>query len=150
MTELVPVNYFAVLLAAISTLVVGTLWYGPLFGKPWMAMMFTPEQIAEGKKKDMGGMWKTYLAQFLGSVVMAYVLSHLIVFSATYFKTTGVTVGLSSAFWAWLGFVFPVMLGTVLWDGRPKKLFYINAGHYLASMLVMGAIIACVMWPKMA
>ena len=32
---LVPVNYLAVLLSAVSNMVVGFLWYGPLYGKEW-------------------------------------------------------------------------------------------------------------------
>ncbi|MBI3341870.1 DUF1761 domain-containing protein, partial [Candidatus Curtissbacteria bacterium] len=33
------INYMAVVAAAVVNMVLGFLWYGPLFGKPWMKMM---------------------------------------------------------------------------------------------------------------
>lgn len=45
----VAVNYLAVVVAAIIYLVVGFLWYGPLFGRRWMALMnITPSSMAGG------------------------------------------------------------------------------------------------------
>jgi hypothetical protein len=35
----ITINYAAVLLAAVANMVVGMLWYGPLFGKQWQALM---------------------------------------------------------------------------------------------------------------
>ena len=34
---MMSVNYLAVLVAAALEIGLGALWYGPLFGKPWMA-----------------------------------------------------------------------------------------------------------------
>ncbi len=138
----VPVNYLAVLVAAIAAMVVGFLWYGPLFGKPWSKLMgwgeMTPEKMKEMQKKAMLG----YVASFIGSLVMAYVLSHVTVFAQSYLGTSGWTSGLSSGFWMWLGFVAPVTLGSVLWEGKPLKLWYINASYYLVQLVVMGTLIA--------
>lgn len=136
----VPINYWAILVAAIANMVVGSLWYGPLFGKMWIAMMgFTPEKMAEAKAK---GMTKSYVLALVGSLVMAYVLAHSLVFASAYTKTTGVSAGLMAGFWNWLGFVAPVTLGSVLWEGRPWKLWILNAAHYLVALLVMGLILA--------
>ena len=33
------VNWIAVIAAAVSAFVMGGLWYGPLFGKKWMALV---------------------------------------------------------------------------------------------------------------
>jgi hypothetical protein len=32
------VNFLAILAAAVANLLLGFLWYGPLFGKPWMKL----------------------------------------------------------------------------------------------------------------
>ena len=32
------INYWAVVVAALSAFVVGWMWYGPLFGKSWMEL----------------------------------------------------------------------------------------------------------------
>lgn len=35
---MVPVNYIAVILAAVAANVLGFIWYGPLLGKQWMKL----------------------------------------------------------------------------------------------------------------
>lgn len=140
MEIVVPLNHLAVLVAALSSLVVGSLWYGPIFGKQWVALMkFTPEAMAEAKKKGMG---KTYAMQLVASLVMAYVMAHSLVFAAAYLKTSGVAAGFQVGFWNWLGFILPVSIGSGLWDGKPWKLVWINAFHYLATLCAMGVILA--------
>ena len=142
---MVPVNYIAVLVAAVVNIVLGFLWYGPLFGKPWMAMMgFTKESMDQAKKK---GMAKNYALMALGSLVMSYVLAHSFVFASTYTATTGVVGGLMVGFWSWLGFIAPVTMGTVLWEGKSWKLWILNSGYYFVGLLIMGVILA--MMPAM-
>jgi hypothetical protein len=79
----------------------------------------------------------------LGSaLIMAYVLSHATVFAQSYLNTTGVTSGLMSGFWNWLGFMFPILLGGYIYEKKPLKLVWINSGYWLVSLLAMGVIIA--------
>lgn len=136
---MVPINYLAVVLAAVASMVVGSLWYGPLFGKEWMKLM----GINKGDMRNMKGedMAKLYGVQFLGSLVMSCVLAHAIVFASAYLKTEGLVRGLMVGFWSWLGFVVPVTIGSILWEKKPVKLWLINAGNYLVTLLVMGAIL---------
>lgn len=139
----VPVNYLAVLACGIASMVIGSLWYGPVFGKQWIAWSGFPQSEVDAMKaKGMSGMWKSYALMFVGSLLMAYVLSHAIVFAESYLGEEGLTAGLMSGFWNWLGFVAPIMLGTVLWDGKPWKLYILNTGYYLVQLLVMGVILA--------
>jgi len=137
---MVPINYLAVIGAAIVACVIGFLWYGPLFGKQWMASAgLSPEKLDEMKAKGMG---TTYVLMVLSALVMSYVLAHVLVFASTYMNVSGITAGLSSGFWNWLGFVAPVSLGAVLWDGKSWTYWFITAGYYLVSLLVMGVILA--------
>jgi hypothetical protein len=137
----VPINYLAVLACGASAMVLGSLWYGPLFGKRWMALMGMnkPAQMDPAMKKAM---LRSYSLMFLGSLVMAYVLAHATVFASAYTRTTGTPAGLMSGVWNWLGFVVPVSLGTVLWENKPWKLWAINSGYYLVQLCVMGVILA--------
>lgn len=141
----VPVNYLAILAAAVSAMVLGSIWYGPLFGKQWIAMMqMTPEQIAKGKA-DKKGMMRSYGLMFIGALVMAHVLSYTLVFASDYTATFGITAGLMAGFWNWLGFVVPVTLGKVLWEGKSWKHWMLDSGYYLVDLCVMGVILA--VWP---
>ncbi|MBI1833434.1 MAG: DUF1761 domain-containing protein [Candidatus Andersenbacteria bacterium] len=136
----VPVNYLAVITSAVVNMVIGTLWYGPLFGKKWIALMkFTPEQMAEGKAKGMG---KLYAMAALTSFLMAYVLSHSLTFASAYTETTGVTAGLMVGFWSWLGFAVPITISSVLWEGKSWTLWILNIGYYLVTLLAVGVILA--------
>lgn len=136
----VPLNYLAIFGAAVVSMVVGYIWYGPLFGKVWMKEMgMEKKDMSEAMKKGAG---KSYLLMFCGSLVMSYVLAHATVFAAAYFKLTGITAGLMSGFWNWLGFVVPVTLGSILWEGKSVKLWVLNNGYYLLTLLAMGAVVA--------
>ena len=139
----VYVSYLAIFVAAILNMVLGSVWYGPLFGKQWMALMGMSKEKMDSQK-NKGGMWKNYLLAFIGSLVMGYVLSHSIVFAGSYLNMSGVQAGMMAGFWSWLGFVAPVTLGTVLWEGKPWKLWFLLNGYYLISLLIMGSVLA--MW----
>ena|SRR3989344_3353365 len=136
----VEINYLAVLAAGIAAMILGALWYGPLFGKQWIAWSGMNQGGVDAAKQN--GMTKAYVINFIAALVTAYVLSHLIVFSSSYMDVEGVSAGLSTGFWIWLGFLAPVTLGSVLWDGKPWKLWFLNNGYNLLNVLIMGAILA--------
>ncbi len=137
----VPINYLAILVCGVVAIVIGFVWYGPLFGKQWMKMAgfdtLPPEKMAEGKKK----MPIMAAIQFIGALVMAGVFEHVLAFANAYFSESGWMSGVEGALWLWAGFVAPVTVGMVLWEGRPWKYWFIVAGNWLATLVAMGAII---------
>jgi hypothetical protein len=136
---MVPVNYLAVVAAAIASMVIGFFWYSKmLFGGAWMKEVgLTEAKIKENSKGNM-----MYALMMVSSLVMAYVLSHVVAFSLNYFPDyTGLMAGLLSGFWIWLGFIATYAVSMVLFEGRSFKWFGISAGYYLVSLLVMGLII---------
>lgn len=141
MQPAVPINPLAILACVIVAVALGSVWYGPLFGKSWMKMsgIEMPKKMTPAVKKMM---MKSYGIQLIGSILMAFVMAHSMVFAMTYLGITGISAGLQGGFWNWLGFVAPVTLGAVIWEGKPWKLWFINAGYYLVLLSVMGIIIA--------
>ena len=140
---MVPINYFAVIVNVVIAMGLGFLWYGPLFGKQWAVLMgWSPEDMAERQKKDMT---KSYIIMALGALLMSFVLAHSLIFAAAYLQISGVMAGIEAAIWNWAGFVAPVMVGTVLWEGKSWKLWALNAGYYLVLLLTMGILLA--LWP---
>ena len=136
---MVPINYLAVLVAAVANMVIGSIWYGPLFGKKWVKLQGWSKDDMEKMKEK--GMSKTYLLAFVGSLLMSFVLFHALVFAATYLNASGINAGVMAGFWNWLGFVAPVTLGMVLWEGKSWKLWFLQTGYYLVSLCVMGIIL---------
>ncbi len=141
MNVVVPVNYIAVVVAAIISMVIGSVWYGPLFGSMWMKEtgMKKPGKMTPAIKKMM---MRSYSLMFAGSLVMSFVLSHALIFAATYMNETGVNAGVMTGFWNWLGFVAPVTLGSVLWEGKSWKMWCINNGYYVITLMAMGVLLA--------
>ncbi len=130
------VNYLAVFVAAIAHMVVGTLWYGPLFGKQWMKLTgFTDKDIQKLKKE---GMVKTMGLTFVSGIVTAYVLAYTI----AYAQIQSAGLAMQVAFWLWLGFTAAVQLPNYLYECKPMKLYAISAGYTLVYLLVMAAILA--------
>jgi len=53
----VEINYLAVLVAAIASMALGFLWYGPLFGNQWKKLMgFTDKSMKAMKMTPMQAM----------------------------------------------------------------------------------------------
>ncbi|MBM3204982.1 DUF1761 domain-containing protein [Candidatus Uhrbacteria bacterium] len=128
------------LVSGVASMALGFLWYGPLFGKMWMKLSgMTKEKMEEAKKK---GMTTGYILSFVGALVMAYVPSHSLVFASSYTKVMGVSAGIMAGFWSWLGFVAPVTLSSILWDGKSWNLWILNNGYHLLQLLIMGTILS--------
>lgn len=133
----IDINMFAVLAAAIVNMVIGFIWYSPaVFGNTWMkASGITEKKIQESKKE---GMVKKFFLAFLGTLVMSYVLAHFI----DYAGATTLSAGAQAGLWLWLGFIAPVLLGGVLWEGKSYLSYSINVLHYLAALVIMSMILA--------
>jgi len=129
------INLVAVLVAAIASMVIGMLWYGPIFGKHWTAFMGIKKQDMAKMKKGAG---KKVSLGFISTLVMSYVLAHFIAFTQAATITEGAVIG----FWLWLGFVATVTAGSVIWERRSKDLYFLNNAYQLVSLAVMGAILA--------
>ena len=73
---------------------------------------------------------------------MAFVLSHALIFASTYLHVGGLSAAFQAGAWNWLGFVVPVSLGSVLWEGKSWKWWCITAGYYLVSLFLMSLVLA--------
>lgn len=134
------VNYLAVLVAAIASMVIGSIWYSPLlFGNIWIKL--SGVKIPTNKKKQQKMMLTSFGLGFLVSLVTATVLSYFIGMVGA----TDAAGGAEIAFWVWLGFIATTQIGAVLWEQRSPKLFLIGASNMLVTTVLMGVILA--VWP---
>lgn len=131
---IIVINYWAVIASVVASMIIGFLWYGPLFSKAWMKEVGKSE--ADMKKTDsMGSM---YALTTLAALVEAYVLAHFIGFVGA----DTIALGAATGFWAWFGFVATSFLSMSLFEGRSWKLYFINVGYHLVVLLVMGVILS--------
>ena len=126
------INYLAVLAAAVSTFVLGGLWYSPLmFGKAWMrANSFTDAELQAFSKARMFG-WSFFFA-----LVMAL---NLAMFLAG--PTTNVTWGMAAGGLAGLGWVAMAIAIIGVFENRSWTYILINGGYMTVAFVIMGAII---------
>jgi len=133
----VSVNYWAVLACVVFNMVLGSLWYGPLFGKAWKkAMGLDPNMKPTPEQNKMA--MKSMSGMVLTSFVTAWVLAYLV----DYTVTTNWMEGAQTGLWIWAGFQATLMIEEVLFEKKKKELFLINGMFHLVSMLAMGAILA--------
>ncbi len=131
------ISYLAILAAAVAGWLVGAVWY-TVFSKPWQqAVGLTREKMKQAQKQP--GFYLPFIYAFLAQVVMAWVLAGLIAHLGPGQFT--VRNGIISGAFCWLGFVITTMLVNNSFAGRDKRLLLIDGGHWLAVLLVMGAIL---------
>jgi hypothetical protein len=127
------VDSWAILLAATGGYIVGAFWYWG-FSKSWMEMQgFTAESLKSNTSVF------PYLLVFIANLVMATALAgfvgHLGVGEVT------LKNGVISAFLLWFGFIAMTLAANYCFVGRPLKLYLIDAGHWLAVLIVQGIVI---------
>jgi hypothetical protein len=126
------VRILPILVAAIAFMVIGGLWYGPLFARSWMALIGKTEaELRAGARPTM------YVWALLTALGTSYVLS---VFIESTFMTSvkgGACVGLTAA----LGFTAMSFGSSYVFNMKPFKLYLIDVGYYVAAFVAAGAII---------
>lgn len=130
---MVHVNFFAVIAAAVINFIIGAIWYSPgVFGSTWMSLM--------GKRpEDMrSGAGQAYAGVFVTALILAYVLARFISLAGAHTIGDGAQIG----FWVWIGFVATTSVADVLFGGKPPKLWSINNGYQLVSLVIIGAVLA--------
>lgn len=130
---MLPINWWAVIVAAIIRMAVGTAWYSPaLFVKPWQQLTgVTPDSMRAGLGRAIG-------VDAVLSLIMAFALANIVVASGITDWLNGALAG----FWVWLGFIATSFLGLWVYENRPLKLVVINAGSALVALVLMGALLA--------
>lgn len=128
------INVAAVLVAAVSTFVVGGLWYSPLlFGNRWMAYNgLSEEDIGTGAPRVFGG---------------SFVLSLLMMVNLAMFIGPDPELGFAvfAAFAAGFGWIALAMGVTYLFERKPFGLWLVNAGYHAVSFTLAGLVLGA--WP---
>jgi hypothetical protein len=105
-----------------------------LFAKPWMAALGKTEAEIRANNAPT-----PYIIAVVGNFILAIVLSAVLRSLGSPLTVAGaVTLG----FLLWLGFVVTTMAVNNAFAGRKTTLTAIDAGHWLAVVIVMSIVIA--------
>ncbi len=129
------VNWLALVVAAISTMVVGFVWYNPkVFGNVWMKSLGMTEEDAAGG--NMPVIFGTALVlAFLAAMFISQIVIHGGEEHATFKHGAfhGAMVGVFLA--------TPVLVTNALFERRNLSYMLINAGYWIVSFAIVGGIV---------
>jgi hypothetical protein len=134
------INYIAVILATLSSMVVGAIWYTPkVFGNYWMKKSgVTPS----GNSKDA---IRPIVVTVIVSFITAWVLAGAAWISFDFYQGSFLVNALITALILWAGFTAARFVTHDQFDNRPAGLTVLNCAHELVTILIMAVIIG--VWP---
>ena len=152
-------NFLAVIVAALSTMVVGAIWYNPkVFGTAWMKETGMTEEKAKS-----ANMFKIFGMAILFAIMISFVLQFSIIHQFGPDGMVGIEGDHSSynAFMAeyghafrtfkhgaWHGFMTGLFLGlpvigtNALFERKSAKYILINGGYWIVCFTIIGGILS--------
>ena len=128
----VTIDWVGVIVATVAAMMVGGLWYGPLFGNSWMGYIGkTREQL-----QSQGGIG--YLFALLGAFTTAIVMTYVTQWARVEGFGEGTLVGIVM----WAGFALSTIVIGAVFEGRPWGLIMINTGNSLLTFILVGGIVS--------
>lgn len=136
----VMINWWAILGAMASAMVVGAIWYDHKTptGKAW----FKLTKISKKQEKENGP--KALTIMLFKVFFTAFGLYHFVYVSSAFFDISWLSNSLQTALWGGVTFSW---FNLVMHDGfesRPIKLTSINLGHDFLSIMAMGLAIGLI------
>lgn len=134
------INYWAVLLATASSMVVGSIWYArKVFGTRWAKLA--------GVDMDRPGTSPVIpiVVTVLVSFVTAWVLAGSTAIAWHFYGGGFLWAALATAVILWAGLTAARFITHDAFEGRPSSLTVLNIGYELVTFVVMAIIIG--VWP---
>lgn len=133
------INYWAVLLATLSSMLVGSIWYSmKVFGKRWA-------RLAKVDMDRGGSAVVPILVTLLVSFVTAWVLAGATNIAWHFYGGGYLLAALGTGIILWAGFTAARFITHDAFEGRPTSLTVLNIAHELVTLVIMAIIIG--VWP---
>ncbi len=137
MPKLFGTNILGLFLAALAFWLIGSLWYGPLFGETWLELQGMTKEMAEAQMQEKG-MAKVlgtgFLLSLISTIGLSYVLQQS---SASLLATCAKICAIIAAL-----IVLPIMAYAVLYESKPMKGLMLDFGYILVGFVVAGAVMS--------
>ena len=134
------INYIAVIVATLSSMIVGTVWYSPrVFGNYWMkAAGITPTGNAADAIRPI-------VVTVIVSFITAWVLAGATFIAFDFYGGSFFVNSLLTSIVLWGGFTAARFITHDQFDGRPNGLTVLNVSHEFVTIVIMALIIG--VWP---
>ncbi len=126
-------NWLAIIIASLSAFVVGYFWYGPaLFGKTWQRENGLSDETLK----------QSNMAQIYGSALgLTFMFCVLLSLNMITSDKSGMADGIKHGIYIGAGFVGTSLGINYLFARKSFRLFLIDAGYFVLTAAIMGAII---------
>jgi len=131
-------SYLAIVIAAVVAWLAGAAWYMTL-GKIWTAALGKTLEEAHAARQQPGA-YLPFISAFIAELIMAWVLAGLL----GHIGALTLRGGLISGAFCWLGFVITTLFVNNSFAKRDWRLVWIDGGHWLIVLVLMGAIIGAI------
>ena len=132
--QLDQVNFWAVLVAAVATFMIGGIWYGAVFAKMWVAIHgFADDELKCMEKKTL----RNFSIFFAGDLLAAFVMSIFVINLGIDTVGGGVRLGLA----IWVGVSVTGGSARNAAYNKPLSAFLIDVCQELLSVVAMCAIV---------
>jgi hypothetical protein len=129
----IGMNYLAVLVGAVVTVVIGFVWYLPaVFGNAWMSAIGKTREQVEQDFSPLKIVW----ALVLGFII-SYALARLIQWTGMNTPAGGAQIGLLAG----VGLVFAATATNHVFAGRPARLTWILGLHHTVECVAVGVLL---------
>lgn len=132
------INYLAILVCGILSMVVGFIWYGPLFGEKWLAIIGASADDLEKRKEMQKKAGPLYGIQLILALFQIFVLARFI--------ASGESAGIITALWIWAAFVIPTLAGSSMWNNEDRRIsisrFLIQGGYQLVMFVIYSLVLS--------
>ena len=129
----VAINWKAVLLATLVSFVLGALWYGPVFGKPWMRSLGIDPGVA--RQAPRIGLRRMLSISFILEWIMAICMAYFIGDKAD--AMHGALYGLLTG----LPWVASAIAVNSLYEQKSMAYIFITGGYWTVVFTLMGLIL---------
>ncbi|MHA6670267.1 DUF1761 domain-containing protein [Homoserinimonas sp. A447] len=127
------INWWAVIVATLSTMVVGSVWYAPrVFGTWW-------EKTARVETKSNAVV--AIIVTIIVSFISAWVLAGAAAIAQHFYGGAFLANTIVTAIILWAGFTAARFITHDAFENRPRMLTLLNISHELVTYLVMALII---------
>lgn len=136
------INYWAVVIATLSTMVVGSIWYTPkVFGNRWARLA----KVDMNADKTALQAWMPIIVTVFVSFVSAWVLAGAANIAWHFYGGGYLLAALGTAVILWAGFTAARFITHDQFEGRASSLTVLNIAHELVTFVVMAVILG--VWP---
>lgn len=131
------VNYLAIFVAAIAAMVLGTIWYMPLFGKAWLRYMGLDNLSEEEMRAKNSSAMRAHGIGFVMMLIVGFVVSNMFAVFGPF--TMGEVV--FRALFVGIGIVSTLGFMNHSYAGKPNGLFAIDYGYKVVVLLLIAVVI---------